>query len=118
MRLSDNLFTKYYIILILIRDISPKLSLSSLLLSGGFALLAVSGVAGNVTGAGALGALGAGGIAPILGGLGLVGAAGAAGMGLMAMAECGGPALCVAASGQCCVFRMSLRGPTVCPASC
>ena len=89
--------------------------------AGGFALLAVSGVASNVAGAGAAGALatiGAGGIAPVLGGLGLVGAAGAAGMGLMAMAECGGPALCVAASGQCCVFRMSLRGPTVCPASC
>ena len=89
--------------------------------AGGFALLAVSGVAGNVAGAGAagaLGALGAGGIAPVLGGLGLVGAAGAAGMTLMSMAECGGPMLCVAASGQCCLLRTSLRGPTECPDAC
>ena len=92
------------------------------MVAGGFALLAVSGVASNVVGAGAaagaLATIGAGGIAPILGGLGLVGVAGAAGMTLMAMAECGGPSLCVAASGQCCVFRMSLRGITECPASC
>ena len=96
--------------------------------AGGFALLAVSGVASNVVGAGAaagaagaagaLATIGAGGIAPVLGGLGLVGAAGAAGMTLMAMAECGGPMLCVAASGQCCFFRLSLRGITECPASC
>ena len=78
--------------------------------AGGFALLAVSGVASNVVGAGAaaggLATIGAGGIAPLLGGLGLVGAAGAAGMSLMAMAECGGPMLCVAASGQCCFLGM------------
>ena len=42
----------------------------------------------------------------MLGGLGLVGAAGAAGMTLMAMAECGGPTLYVAASGQCCFLGM------------
>ena len=91
--------------------------------AGGFALLAVSGVASNVAGAagagaGALATLGAGGIAPVLGGLGLVGVAGAAGMGLMAMAECGGPMLCVAASGQCCFLSAGLRGLTDCPASC
>ena len=92
--------------------------------AGGFALLAVSGVASNVVGAGAAGAagalatIGAGGIAPVLGGLGLVGVAGAAGMGLMAMAECGGPMLCVAASGQCCFLIAGLRGLTDCPASC
>ena len=89
--------------------------------AGGFALLAVSGVASNAVGAGAAGALatiGAGGIAPVLGGLGLVGVAGAAGMGLMAMAECGGPMLCVAASGQCCFLSAGLRGLTDCPASC
>ena len=89
--------------------------------AGGFALLAVSGVASNIAGAGAagaLGALGAGGIAPVLGGLGLVGVAGAAGMGLMAMAECGGPMLCVAASGQCCFLGMGIRAPIGCPASC
>ena len=97
------------------------MSLSSLLLPGGFALLAVSGVASNVAGAGAagaLGVLGAGGIAPVLGGLGLVGVAGAAGMTLMSMAECGGPNLCVAASGQCCFLGMGIRGPIGCPASC
>ena len=76
----------------------------------------MSGVAGNVAGAGALGAIG--GIAPVLGGLGLVGAAGAAGMGLMAMAECGGPMLCVAASGQCCFLGMGIRTEIGCPASC
>ena len=96
--------------------------------AGGFALLAVSGVASNVVGAGAaagaagaagaLATIGAGGIAPVLGGLGLVGAAGAAGMTLMSMAECGGPMLCVAASGQCCLLRTSLRGPTECPDAC
>ena len=85
--------------------------------AGGFALLAVSGVASNAVGAGALATLGAGGIAPVLGGLGLVGAAGAAGMGLMAMAECGGPMLCVAASGQCCFLTRNTRG-TQCPPSC
>ena len=72
--------------------------------AGGFALLAVSGVASNVAGAGAA-AGAASAIAPVLGGLGLVGA-GAAGMGLMAMADCGGPMLCVAASGQCCFLGM------------
>ena len=90
--------------------------------AGGFALLAVSGVASNVAGAGAaagaLATIGAGGIAPVLGGLGLVGVAGAAGMTLMAMAECGGPMLCVAASGQCCFLSAGLRGLTDCPASC
>ena len=89
--------------------------------AGGFALLAVSGVASNVAGAGAAGALatlGAGGIAPVLGGLGLLGVTGAAGMTLMAMAECGGPMLCVAASGQCCFLSAGLRGLTDCPASC
>ena len=89
--------------------------------AGGFALLAVSGVASNVAGAGAAGALatiGAGGIAPVLGGLGLVGAAGAAGMTLMAMAECGGPMLCVAASGQCCLLGVGIRASVGCPASC
>ena len=81
--------------------------------------MAVSGVASNVAGAaGALGVLGAGGIAPVLGGLGLVGVAGAAGMTLMAMAECGGPMLCVAASGQCCFLTAGLRGQTDCPSSC
>ena len=74
--------------------------------AGGFALLAVSGVASNVVGAGALATIGAGGIAPVLGGLGLMGVAGAAGMTLMSMAECGGPMLCVAASGQCCFLGM------------
>ena len=54
----------------------------------------------------------------MLGGLGLVGVAGAAGMTLMAMAECGGPMLCVAASGQCCVLGVGIRGPIGCPASC
>ena len=89
------------------------------IVAGGFALLAVSGVASNVVGAaGALATLGAGGIAPVLGGLGLVGVAGAAGMGLMAMAECGGPMLCVAASGQCCFLGMGIRTEIGCPASC
>ena len=37
---------------------------------------------------------------PVVPSLGLVGVAGAAGMGLMAMAECRGPMLCVAASRQ------------------
>ena len=90
--------------------------------AGGFALLAVSGVASNVVGggaaAGALATIGAGGIAPILGGLGLVGVAGAAGMTLMSMAECGGPNLCVAASGECCVLGVGIRAPIGCPASC
>ena len=92
--------------------------------AGGFALLAVSGVASNVVGAGAavaagaLATIGAGGIAPVLGGLGLVGVAGAAGMTLMAMAECGGPMLCVAASGQCCFLGMGIRTEIGCPASC
>ena len=98
------------------------MSLSSLLLPGGFALLAVSGVASNVAGAGAaagaLATIGAGGIAPILGGLGLVGVAGAAGMTLMAMEECGGPMLCVAASGQCCLLGIGIRAPIGCPVSC
>ena len=90
--------------------------------AGGFALLAVSGVASNVAGAGAaagaLATIGAGGIAPVLGGLGLVGVAGAAGMTLMSMAECGGPMLCVAASGQCCFLGMGIRASIGCPASC
>ena len=54
----------------------------------------------------------------MLGGLGLVGVAGAAGMTLMAMAECGGPMLCVAASGQCCFLGMGIRAAIGCPASC
>ena len=78
----------------------------------------MSGFAGNVAGAGALATIGAGGIAPVLGGLGLVGAAGAAGMGLMAMAECGGPMFCVAASGQCCFLGMGIRAAVRCPPSC
>ena len=88
------------------------------MVAGGFALLAVSGVASNAVGAGALATLGAGGIAPVLGGLGLVGVAGAAGMTLMAMAECGGPMLCVAASGQCCFLGAGIRTEIGCPASC
>ena len=78
--------------------------------SGGFALIAATGIVSNVVG-------GAGAIAPILGGLGLVGAAGAGGMALMSMADCGGPFLCVAPSGQCCMVLITFRG-FLCPASC
>ena len=80
------------------------------LCSGGFALLAVSGLAGSTAGlGGAAAAAGAAG----LGGLGLMGA----GMGLMmAMEECSVP-LCVAASGQCCFLALGTRG-LVCPDSC
>ena len=80
------------------------------LCSGGFALLAVSGLAGSTAGlGGAAAAAGAAG----LGGLGLMGA----GMGLMmAMEECVGP-LCVAASGQCCLLMMGTRG-IECSGSC
>ena len=78
--------------------------------SGGFALIAATGIVSNVVG-------GAGAIAPILGGLGLVGAAGAGGMALMSMADCGGPFVCVAPSGQCCLVLITFRG-FLCPASC
>ena len=77
--------------------------------SGGFALLATSGVVAQVIGGG----VGAAGLAPLLGGLGLAGAAGA---GLMAMSECSAP-LCIADNGQCCLLTMNTRG-IVCPPSC
>ena len=98
------------------------------LCSGGFALLASTGIASNLVGGAAAAAgvgaagvgaagLGTAGIAPILGGLGLVGAAGAGGMALMSMADCGGPFLCVAPSGQCCLLAITFRG-FLCPDSC
>ena len=91
--------------------------------SGGFALIAATGIVSNVVGgagaAAGVGAAGLGtaGIAPILGGLGLVGAAGAGGMALMSMADCGGPFVCVAPSGQCCLVAITFRG-VLCPDSC
>jgi len=91
--------------------------------SGGFALIAATGIVSNVVGgagaAAGVGAAGLGtaGIAPILGGLGLVGAAGVGGMALMSMADCGGPFVCVAPSGQCCLVLITFRG-FLCPASC
>ena len=101
--------------------------------SGGFALIAATGIVSNVVGGAAAAAgvgaagvgaagvgaagLGTAGIAPILGGLGLVGAAGAGGMALMSMADCGGPFVCVAPSGQCCMVLITFRG-FLCPASC
>ena len=93
------------------------------LCSGGFALLAATGIASNLVGGAAAAAgvgaagLGTAGIAPILGGLGLVGAAGAGGMVLMSMADCGGPFVCVAPSGQCCLLAITFRG-FLCPDSC
>ena len=63
------------------------------LCSGGFALIASTGIASNLVGGAAAAAgvgaagLGTAGIAPILGGLGLVGAAGAGGMALMSVAS-------------------------------
>ena len=88
--------------------------------SGGFALLAASSIASNVAG-GALGAAAGGlgaaaGVIPALAGLGVVGTAGA-GAGLMALAECMRPVLCVAPSGQCCLTFMTRRG-LECPPSC
>ena len=91
--------------------------------SGGFALLASTGIASNLVGGAAAAAgvgaagLGTAGIAPILGGLGLVGAAGVGGMALMSMADCVGPFVCVAPSGQCCMVLITFRG-FLCPASC
>ena len=75
------------------------------------------GIAGNVVGEAAAAGLGTAGIAPILGGLGLVGAAGVGGMALMSMADCGGPFVCVAPSGQCCLVAITFRG-VLCPDSC
>ena len=72
------------------------------------------GAAGIGAAAGGLGA--AAGLIPALAGLGVVGTAGA-GVGLMALAECMRPVLCVAASGQCCLTFMSRRG-LECPPSC
>ena len=63
-------------------------------------LLSVSGIASNV--AGAFRTLGVAGIEP-------------AGAG---SERCFGSMLCVAPSGQCCVLRISLRGPPECPPSC
>ena len=103
------------------------------LCSGGFALLAATGIASNLVGGAAAAAgvgaagvgaagvgaagLGTAGIAPILGGLGLVGAAGVGGMALMSMADCGGPFMRVAPSGQCCLLAITFRG-FLCPDSC
>ena len=98
------------------------------LCSGGFALLAATGIASNLVGGAAAAAgvgaagvgaagLGTAGIAPILAGLGLVGAAGVGGMALMSMADCGGPFVCVAPSGQCCLVLITFRG-VLCPDSC
>ena len=75
--------------------------------SGGFALLAATGVTGSLVG----------GLTPVLGGLGLVGVAGAAGMTVMSMEQCGGPFMCVAPTGQCCFLALTFRG-TLCPQSC
>ena len=89
-------------------------------------MLAASSIASNVVGGigaagaagavGAVGAAGAAGVIPALAGLGVVGTAGA-GAGLMALAECMRPVLCVAASGQCCLSTMTRRG-FQCPPSC
>ena len=88
-------------------------------------MLAATSIASNVAG-GALGAAGIGaaagglgaaaGLIPALAGLGVVGTAGA-GAGLMALAECMRPVLCVAPSGQCCLTTMTRRG-LQCPPSC
>ena len=75
--------------------------------SGGFALLAATGIASTFPAV----------LTPILGGLGLMGAAGAAGLGVMAMTQCGGPIRCVSPGGQCCFLLISVRGP-LCPAQC
>ena len=71
--------------------------------SGGFALLAGTGV------------LGTSAILPVLGaGLGLLGVGGAAAM------MCVGPQFCTTSSGQCCLLAMdpSRPGTLVCPVSC
>ena len=74
------------------------------IVTGGFALLAASGVAAISLG-------------PVLAGLGLVGT-GVAGVGvMMAMQQCGGPVMCVAPTGQCCFLAVTTRG-FVCPLSC
>ena len=80
--------------------------------------MAASSIASNVAG-GALGTAGLGaaaGLIPALAGLGVVGTAGA-GAGLMALAECMRPVLCVAPTGQCCLTFMTRRG-LECPPSC
>ena len=73
--------------------------------------MAASGLASGLAPAGLGGAAAAAGAAG-LGGLGLMGAAGM----MMAMEECVVP-YCVAASGQCCLLALGIRG-IVCPLSC
>ena len=67
--------------------------------SFGSPLMSASGIASNIAGA-------------------LDTSIGAGGIGAPAGEECVGSMLCVAASGQCCFLRMSMRGPPECPPSC
>ena len=80
-------------------------------LTGGFALLAASGV--SVVGAGGAAGLTAA-LPAVLAGVGL---AGAAGLGMMSLTQCGSPLMCSAPSGQCCFLALD-RGRIVCPISC
>ena len=83
----------------------------TLVLSGGFALLATTATAlgGPAATASILPLL----LAP----LGVVGVVGTAGLTIMALSECGGPRLCVSASSQCCELLLNTAGP-FCPAAC
>ena len=85
------------------------MSFSSLLLSGGFALLAATATAaaGQAATASLLPLL----VAP----LGVVGVVGTAGLTMMTLQECGGPMLCVSPSGQCCFLNLMTGA---CPESC
>ena len=71
--------------------------------AGGFALLAVSGVAASslfpavAAGAGALGLVGVGGAAALM---------------------CVGPMFCTSRAGGCCLLIQDTRGNLVCPDSC
>ena len=89
------------------------MSLSSLLLSGGFALLATTATA-------AAGQAATASLLPLLlAPLGVVGVVGTAGLTMMTLQECGGPMLCVSTSGQSCFLGLNMmRQTTGCPESC
>ena len=79
---------------------------------GGFALLTTTSAALGSTAATAS-------ILPLLlAPLGVVGVVGTAGLTMMTLQECGGPMLCVSATGQCCFLGLNMRQNTGCPESC